>query len=70
MQTIEGDHEVMRRVRFDPNARGIDCAAQRDNVIGAKGSADNIRANGRHDPDQQAEDMTAPAIQRTPQNNP
>src|SRR6202040_4228190 len=27
-----------------------------------KGSADNIRANGRHDPHQQAEDMTAPTI--------
>jgi hypothetical protein len=29
-----------------------------------KGSADNIRANGRHDPHQQAEDMTAPTIKR------
>jgi hypothetical protein len=28
------------------------------------GSADNIRANGRHDPHQQAEDMTAPTIKR------
>jgi hypothetical protein len=26
--------------------------------------ADNIRANGRHDPHQQAEDMTAPTIKR------
>jgi hypothetical protein len=28
------------------------------------GSADNIRANGRHDPHQQAEDMTASTIKR------
>jgi hypothetical protein len=27
---------VMRRARFDPKARGIDCAVKRDNVIGAK----------------------------------
>ena len=33
---IEGDQEVMRRARFDPKARGIDCAVKRDNVIGAK----------------------------------
>jgi hypothetical protein len=25
--SIEGDQEVMRTARFDPNARGIDCAA-------------------------------------------
>src|SRR3984893_13641313 len=36
-------------------------ARQRD---GGRGSADNIRANGRHDPHQQAEDMTAPTIKR------
>src|SRR3984893_2610581 len=36
-------------------------ARQRD---WGKGSADNIRANGRHDPHQQAEDMTAPTIKR------
>src|SRR3982074_1561515 len=33
---IEGDQEVMRRKRFDPKARGIDCAVKRDNVIGAR----------------------------------
>jgi hypothetical protein len=27
---------VMRRARFDPKARGIDCAVKRDNVIGAR----------------------------------
>jgi hypothetical protein len=26
----------LRRARFDPNARGTDCAAKRDNVIGAR----------------------------------
>jgi fructose 1,6-bisphosphatase len=31
--------------------------------------ADNIRAKGHFDPHQQAEDMTAPTIIRTPQNN-
>jgi hypothetical protein len=30
------DQEVMRIARFDPNARGIDCAAKRENVIGAR----------------------------------
>src|ERR1700730_7628127 len=52
----------MRIARFYPKARDIDCAVKRDNVIGAR--ADNIRANGRHDPHQQAEDMTAPTIKR------
>jgi hypothetical protein len=33
---IEGDKEVMRRERTDLIARGIVCAVERDNVIGAK----------------------------------
>jgi hypothetical protein len=54
----------MRIARFDPKARGIVCAVKRAAVIWGKGSADKIRANRRHDPHQQAEDMTAPTIKR------
>ena len=58
----------MRRARFDPKARALRRQArQRD---WGKGSADNIRANGRHDPHQQAEDMTAPTIKRNAAKNP
>jgi hypothetical protein len=60
----------MRRARFDPNARGIDCAAKRDNVIGARDQRTTSGPKGIFDPHPQAEDMTAPAINRTPQNNP
>jgi hypothetical protein len=54
----------MRRARFDPKARGIDCAVKRDNVIGARDQRTTSGPTGVIDPHQQAEDMTAPTIKR------
>jgi hypothetical protein len=67
---IEGDQEVMRRARFDPKARGIDCAIKRDNVIGARDQRTTSGSAGHQDPYQQAEDMTVPTIIAPQQNNP
>jgi hypothetical protein len=60
----------MRRARFDPKARGIDCAIKRDNVIGARDQRTTSGPAGHQDPYQQAEDMTVPPIIAPQQNNP
>ena len=54
----------MRRARFDPNARGIDCAVKRDNVIGERDQRITSGPTGVITRIKQAEDMTAPTIKR------
>jgi hypothetical protein len=60
----------MRRARFDPKARGIDCAIKRDNVIGARDQRTTSGPTGIMTHIKQAEDMTAPTIIVPQQNNP
>jgi hypothetical protein len=52
--------------------RGLRCKSADDVALDivrlGKGSADNIRAGGRHNPHQQAEDMTAATTIATPKN--
>jgi hypothetical protein len=55
----------MRRAPFDPDARGIDCAVKRDDVIGAR-DLRTLQGQRAFDAHQPAEDMTAPMIKRTP----
>jgi hypothetical protein len=47
---IEGDQEVMRGKRIDPEARGIVCSTQARCSDRGNGSADNIRASGSNCP--------------------
>ena len=60
----------MRRERLDLKARGIVCAVERDNVIGAKDRRTTSGPAGHQDLHRQAEDMTAPAIIAKPRENP
>jgi hypothetical protein len=60
----------MRRARFDPKARGIDCAVKRDNVIGARDQRTTSGPTGVMTRIKKAEDMTAPTIKRVAANNP
>jgi len=54
----------MRSARFDPEARGIDCAVKRDNVIGARDQQATSGPPGVMTRIKQAEDMTASTIKR------
>jgi len=54
----------------DLKARGIVCAVKRANVIGARDQRTTSGPAGRQDPHRQEEDMTAPTIIASQQNNP
>jgi hypothetical protein len=67
--------DLIRRMSFETRLwgapRGMDKVTSERRECGwGKGSANNIRAKGYFDPHPQAEDMTAPTINHTPQNNP